>query len=201
VLTSDNGCAPYIGVKQLEAEGHYPSGPFRGYKADVWDGGHREPFIVRWPNVVKPGSTCGQLVNHSDLMRTFANLVKVKLPDNAGEDSYDIMPLLLGNDKPVRETEISEAGRVGLLSIRRGSWKLIVGQGSGGWSEDHDNQPGKLYNLADDIGEKHNLFDSKPEIVAEMTQMLKEQVEAGRSTPGKPQHNDVSVKWNLIKGQ
>ena len=73
-LTSDNGCAPYIGAKELEAKGHYPSGPLRGYKADAWEGGHRIPFIVRWPGIVKPGSLCHQLVEQTDLIRTFADM-------------------------------------------------------------------------------------------------------------------------------
>jgi arylsulfatase A len=74
IFTSDNGCAPYIGVKELEKKGHYPSGPFRGYKSDAWEGGHRVPFIVRWPGVVKPGSQCDQLVHQADLMATMAAL-------------------------------------------------------------------------------------------------------------------------------
>ena len=74
VFTSDNGCAPYIGASDLEKMGHYPSGPLRGYKSDAWEGGHRVPFIVRWPGVVKPASVCDQLVHQADLLATFAEI-------------------------------------------------------------------------------------------------------------------------------
>ena len=72
IFTSDNGCAPYIGVKDLEAKGHFPSAQFRGYKADIWEGGHRIPFAVRWPGVVKPGSTSSQMIGLIDLIATCA---------------------------------------------------------------------------------------------------------------------------------
>ncbi|MBI1374393.1 MAG: sulfatase-like hydrolase/transferase [Phycisphaera sp.] len=198
VMTSDNGCAPYIGVAELEKQGHYPSGPLRGYKSDGWEGGHRVAFIVRWPGVVRAGSVCDQLVSQADLMRTFAEIVGVELPDTAGEDSVSLLPLLRGADKPVRETEISQS-MGGLLTIRRGNWKLMVGQGSGGWTKGSDDQPGQLYNLAADVAEQSNLFNAEPKIAAEMTALLEKQVTEGRSTPGTPQKNDVEVKWNRMK--
>ncbi|WP_412758359.1 sulfatase-like hydrolase/transferase, partial [Legionella bozemanae] len=86
VFTSDNGCAPYAGAKELEEKGHFPSGPLRGYKADAWEGGHRVPFIVRFPGFVKPNTRCEMLVQQSDLMATLAEMLETKLPDNAGED-------------------------------------------------------------------------------------------------------------------
>ena len=75
IFTSDNGCATYIGANELEQKGHYPSGPLRGYKSDAWEGGHREPFIVRWPGTVKPGSVCRQLVEQTDIFRTLADIL------------------------------------------------------------------------------------------------------------------------------
>ncbi len=137
IFTSDNGCAPYIGVKELEAKGHYPSGPLRGYKSDVWEGGHRVPFILRWPGVVQPGTVCNQLVHQADLIATFADVFDVKLPAGAGEDSYSLLPLIKGDDKPIREHAISCSIR-GLPSLRQGSWKLILGKGSGGWTAGQD---------------------------------------------------------------
>ena len=111
VFTSDNGCAHYVGAKELEQKGHYPSGPLRGYKSDAWEGGHRVPFIVRWPGTVKPGSVCDQLVHQTDLMRTFAEVLGTKLPDNAGEDSFSLLPLLRGEDQPVRDNAVSASSR------------------------------------------------------------------------------------------
>ena len=114
----------------MRSAGHYPSGPLRGYKFDVWEGGHREPFIVRWPGVVKPGSVCGQLVHQADILRTLADILGTKLPDNAGEDSFSLLPLLKGEDKPIRPHAVSCAG-AGTPGVRKGDWKFIPGTKSG----------------------------------------------------------------------
>jgi arylsulfatase A len=193
VFTADNGCAPYIGVEDLEKMGHYPSGPFRGYKADAWEGGHRVPFIIKWPRVVKAGSVSSQLVYQADLMRTFAEIFSVQLPDHAGEDSFSLMPLLKGADKPIRTHAVS-ASIGGTPALRSGSWKYIPAPGSGGWGTGGDqSQPIQLYNLADDLGETHNLAATMPEKVAEMKALLESLIINGRSTPGEPQKNDVEV--------
>lgn len=193
IFTSDNGCAPYIGAKELEEKGHYPSGPLRGYKADAWEGGHRIPFMVRWPGTVKPGSLCHQLVEQSDIFRTLADVLGIKLPDNAGEDSFSMLPLLQGEEKPIRENAVS-ASSSGLPAVRLGDWKYIPGPGSGGWGTGGDqSQPVQLYNLADDLGETKNLAAAMPEKVAEMKAMLEKVITEGRSTPGAAQKNDVEV--------
>jgi arylsulfatase A len=193
VFTSDNGCAPYIGVKDLEAKGHFPSGPLRGYKADAWEGGHRVPFIVRWPGVVSPGRTSDQLVYQADLLRTFAEVWGVTLPDHAGEDSFSILPLLKGEDKPLRSNGVS-ASIGGIPAVRSGPWKYIPASGSGGWGKSGDQpQPVQLYNLADDLSESKNLASAMPEKVIEMEQLLESLITQGRSTLGSPQKNDVEV--------
>ena len=187
LFTSDNGCAPYIGVEELESKGHFPSGPLRGYKFDVFEGGHRMPFIVRWPGVVKPGTVCGQLVHQADLIATVADVLSTKLPDNAGEDSFSVLPLLKGGDKPVREHAVSCASS-GVPGLRRGPWKLILGP-------DPKAKTGvQLYNLDTDIGETTNLASEKPELVAEMSVLMEKLITDGRSTPGAKQKNDVEVR-------
>lgn len=194
IFTSDNGCAPYIGMSDLEKMGHYPSGPLRGAKADAWEGGHRVPFIVRWPGKVKPGSVCDQLVQQSDIIATFAEVLGTTLPDNAGEDSVSLMPLLKGGDQPVRENAVS-ASIGGTPALRSGNWKYIPAPGSGGWGKGGDqSQPVQLYHLADDLGETNNLAATMPEKVAEMKALLEELISDGRSTPGAVQRNDVEVK-------
>lgn len=193
VFSADNGCAPYIGVEDLEKMGHYPSGPLRGYKADAWEGGHRVPFIVRWPGKVKAGTVCNHLVYQADLIRTFADVFEVKLPDTAGEDSFSLMPLLKGEDKPIRENAVS-ASIGGTPAMRSGTWKYIPAPGSGGWGKGGDqSQPTQLYNLADDIGETKNLAATMPEKVTEMKALLEKLITDGRSTPGARQKNDVEV--------
>ena len=186
LFTSDNGCAAYIGVKDLEKKGHYPSGPLRGYKTSAWEGGHRVPFIVRWPKVVKPGSTCGQLVYQADLIRTLSEVWGVSLPENAGEDSFSLMPLLKGEDKPIRENAVGAAAS-GTPAVRNGHWKFIPEPAP------DNNLPVQLYNLADDLGETQNLAGKMPEKVAEMKALLERLITKGRSTPGTPQKNDVEV--------
>jgi arylsulfatase A-like enzyme len=193
IFTSDNGCAPYVGAKDLENMGHYPSGPLRGYKSDAWEGGHRVPFVVRWPGSVKAGSTCSQLVHQTDILRTLADVLGTKLPDNAGEDSFSLLPLLRGGDQPVRTNAVS-ASSGGTPAVRLGSWKFIPAPGSGGWGTGGDqSQPVQLYNLADDLGETNNLAAAMPEKVAEMHALLEKLITKGRSTPGAAQTNDVKV--------
>jgi arylsulfatase A len=183
-FTSDNGCSPaesITGLKYLESKGHFPSGPLRGYKQDVWEGGHRMPFIVRWPSVVMPGRVCNQLVHQADLMATLAEILGIKLPDNAGEDSFSLLPLLRGDDKPIRENAVS-CSVGGIQGVRQGPWKLIC-----------DAEP-QLFNLASDLGETRDLAAQNPERVAELLALRERLVSQGRSTPGTPQKNDVEVR-------
>lgn len=193
VFTSDNGFAPYVGASELERKGHYPSGPLRGYKGDAWEGGHRVPFVVRWPSVVKPGSVCGQLVHQADVLATIAEVLGAKLPDNAGEDSFSFVPLLKGEDKPVRAHAVSCAMN-GVPALRRGPWKLLLGPGSGGFNKDRREQGVQLYDLAEDLGETRNLAAEQPGRVAEMRALMEKLIADGRSTPGTPQKNDVEVR-------
>ncbi|MFN0080560.1 MAG: sulfatase-like hydrolase/transferase [Prosthecobacter sp.] len=193
IFTSDNGVAPYAGKKELETKGHYPSGPLRGAKADAWEGGHRVPFIVRWPGVVTAGRVSDQLIHHADLLATLSDIFGTKLPDNAGEDSFSLLPLFKGNDHPIRETAVS-ASIEGIPGIRHGPWKYIPAPGSGGWGAGGDqSQAEQLYNLTDDIGETKNLAAAMPEKVAEMKALLEKLITAGRSTQGPPQRNDIEV--------
>ena len=194
LFSADNGCASYIGISDLEKMGHFPSGPLRGFKGDAWEGGHRVPFIVRWPGQVKAGSVCAQLVQQSDLMATFAEVLGTQLPANVAEDSVSLLPLLKGGDQPVRENAVS-ASINGVPAVRSGSWKYIPGPGSGGWGKGGDqSQPVQLYNLADDLGETKNLAAAMPEKVTEMKALLEKLITEGRSTPGAAQKNDVEVK-------
>jgi arylsulfatase A len=199
LFTSDNGFAPYVGVKHLESQGHFPSGLLRGYKGDAWEGGHRVAFIARWPGVVKPNTVCEQLVHQADIFATVADVLDVDLTDNAGEDSFSLLPLLGGRREPVREHAISH-GSSGLAALRMGKWKMLFGpSGGGAWSKQSatapDGHPAQLYDLAADIGETKNLYADHPEIVEKMTALMAKLVSQGRSTPGPAQTNDVAVNW------
>jgi len=203
IFASDNGCAHYIGVPEMEEQGHYPSAGFRGYKSDAWDGGHRIPCIARWPGVIEPGSKCDELVCLSDLMATCADILGEELPANAGEDSVSLMPLFRGGDEPVREHVVHHS-IAGKFAIRDGRWKLVLAPGSGGWSMNDAKAAEEglplvqLYDMQEDPGEQRNLYAEQPERVKEMVGRLKKLVAAGRSTPGPEQANDVDVDiWKL----
>ena len=131
-------------------------------------------------------------------MATCASIVGYKLANDEGEDSVSLVPILRGVDKQVRETAIIQSIS-GMTSVRKGEWKLIAGSGSGGWTKGRDEYPGQLYNLAEDLGEKNNLFAEHPAKVGELTVLFKQLVESGRSTPGDPQKNDEQVQWNRMK--
>ncbi|MEO1524204.1 MAG: sulfatase-like hydrolase/transferase [Planctomycetota bacterium] len=194
VFTSDNGCAPYISVQELESKGHFPSGPLRGYKADAWEGGHRVPFIVRWPGEVQAGAVNHQLVHQADLLATFAELLGSELQAGAGEDSFSMLPLLHGGSEPIRETSIS-CSIQGVPSLRHGSWKYIAAPGSGGWGKGgYQSQPVQLYDFSRDLAESKNLAAVDSERLTKMQAMLEKLITDGRSTPGQKQANDVTVR-------
>ncbi len=200
IVTSDNGCSPQANFPALIAKGHNPSYNMRGHKADIFDGGHRVPFIVRWPAKVKGGQTTSQLTCLTDFTATVADILNVKLPDNAAEDSFSFLPALLGESgKPVRQSVIHHSIN-GSFALREGAWKLELCAGSGGWSDPKPGSPGEqglpdtqLYNLENDISEKINLQSEKPDIVAKMTTQLEKIVTDGRSTKGVPLQNAVEV--------
>ena len=156
---------------------HSPNYIYRGIKADAWDGGHRIPFIVRWPSVVKAGSTCAQLVCLTDLMATLADINGTEVPLSA-EDSRSFLPALEGrkNYAGKRESVVHHSGP-GMFAIRRGAWKFIDGQGSGGRSQDPQDvseAPGQLYNMKNDPSETCNLYYEKPKIVEKLKKELEE---------------------------
>lgn len=200
-FTSDNGCSPAAGIPNLEKQGHFPSELRRGHKADIFDGGHRIPFIARWPDRIRPGTRCNQIICLTDLMATCAEILGAKLPDNAGEDSVSILPALLGAaDKPLQEAVVHHSIN-GSFAIRQGQWKLELCASSGGWSDPKPGSkeakqlpPVQLYDMAKDVGERTNEFKAHPEIVARLTALLRKYIADGRSTPGAPQKNDAAIQ-------
>ena len=200
IVTSDNGCSPAAGVDKLEAQGHFPSAQFRGYKSDIWDGGHRVPFFVRWPGQVKPGSQCTRVICHTDLIATCADIVGVKLPDYAGEDSVSMLPALRGQDAALHRDAVVHHSIAGNFAIRENNWKLELCPGSGGWGNPTDAEAKikglpavQLYDLSQDIVEQSNLGSANPAVVKRLTAMLQSIIDRGRSTPGKSQKNDIPI--------
>jgi arylsulfatase A len=187
VFTSDNGADWKIEDKAKFA--HRANADWKGEKADIWEGGHRVPFLARWPGKITPGKVSSQLGCLTDLMSTAAAISGFKLPADAAEDSYNLLPALTGKPtKPLRESIVHHSID-GMFSIRAGDWKLEQGLGSGGFTPPQriapvaDGPSGQLYNLAADPGETENLWLKQPEQVKRLTAMLERIQQQGFSRP------------------
>ena len=208
IVTSDNGGLYSRPAYDL---GHRVNADLLGQKTDAWEGGHRVPFVARWPKKIKEGSRSDELICLVDLMATMASVVGVNLPREAAPDSFNVLPALLGDTshKPVRSGAVILASYSGMLAVREGDWILILGRGSGGstteyfkhygmrleelnrkttgWAvkgmgePDPSLPPGQLYNLAKDRSQVENLYKDHPEIVKRLTNVLVDYRARGRS--------------------
>jgi arylsulfatase A len=163
-----------------------PYPPFREAKSSIYEGGHREPFIAKWPGKIKPGSICDQTVCLNDFFATCADILDKKLPEDAAEDSVSLLPCLLGTAKePVREATIHQAP--GGLAIRQGPWKLVF----------HRSGDRELFNLESDISETKDVASANGEVAQQLTKLMQKYIDRGRSTPGAAQKNefDLSLKF------
>ena len=207
ILTSDNGA---VYTPEAYNMGHRCNADLLGQKTDAWEGGHRVPFIARWPKKIKEGSRSDELICLVDFMATVAAAARVRLPREAGPDSFNVLPALLGNSngKPVRNGAVILESYTGMLAVREGDWVLILGQGSGGTTTEYFHHVGmhleelglktsgwkmkgmgpdpslprgQLYNLAKDRGETDNLYNDYPAIVKRLTDFLVDYRTRGRS--------------------
>ncbi|QDT13047.1 sulfatase family protein [Planctomycetes bacterium K23_9] len=198
IFTSDNGCSRAAGIDQLAKQGHIVSAHLRGSKADLWDGGHRVPFIVRWPRKVAPASTSEQLICLTDLFATTADLIGSEIPSDSCEDSVSFLPALSG--QPITSTRrgVIHHSFSGHFAYRTGKWKLLLAKASGGWSSPKENQASadapkaQLYDMDADIGETTSQFQAQSQIADDLLEQLTSDVERGRSTEGTESKNDVS---------
>lgn len=201
IVTSDNGCSPQAKFSELAEHGHFPSGPLRGHKADLFEGGHRVPFIVRYPSAKSAGRVSSQLVCLTDIFATVAEIIGEEITDTAAEDSFSFAAVLRDSPAtgPMRDHLVSHSIN-GSFSIRRGNWKLMLCQDSGGWSDPKPKSkqaaglPARqLYDLAADLGEKENRIEEQAAIAGELLELLKKIVRDGRSTPGMVQANSGEI--------
>ncbi len=197
MVSSDNGPEVWSVTNMRKDHQHDGARPWRGVKRDQWEGGHRVPFIVRWPKRIPTASTSDLTMCLTDAMATCAGLVGAKLPNDAAEDSFDLSPVLLSKaqNESIRPYTLHQTWTFD-LAIRKGDWKYLDHKGSGGNNynrfpdlvkyilpEKAPDAPGQLYNLADDPGETTNLYFEKPETVKELKGLLEESKSSGRSAP------------------
>jgi arylsulfatase A-like enzyme len=185
IFTSDNG-STFIRKDMMTEFGHTPNYHFRGRKSDVWDGGHRIPFIASWPVKIKAGTVCNDLTCLSDLMATASEIVGKKLGRNEGQDSESILPNLLSKAKKSAHEAIVHHSFSGYFAIRKGNWKLLLCKGSGAWSLPEakvppNSPPMQLYDMSKDVRERKNLCYKRPDIVKELTELLEKYKKQGHS--------------------
>lgn len=192
IFTTDNGCSPAAKIDNLVKQGHHPNGKLRGHKADIYEGGHRVPFIVRWPGKIKPKTVSDRITCQTDIFSTLAEISGHDVKPNEGVDSVSFLATLKDPTQTKRDAIVSHSIDAA-FAIRQGDWKLILCKGSGGWSAPKpgkaakDAPPMQLFNLADDLSEKTNLYAKHPEKVKELNALLEQYVANGRSTPGEKQ--------------
>jgi arylsulfatase A-like enzyme len=187
ILTSDNGAE--WDPSHIEEFGHQANHPdLRGKKRDAWDGGHRIPFIARWPGKIAAGSTSDQTICLTDLSATATAIAGVSLPNDAAEDSYNILPALRGEAAgPIREATVHHSAD-GMFAIRQGKWKLVDGQGPGSgnygpWKAKPGDSAGQLYDMTGDTSERANVYNDHPEVVEQLKTLLEKYKEQGYSRP------------------
>jgi arylsulfatase A len=188
IMTSDNGAR--WTPEEIRQFGHRSNLNNRGQKSDIYEGGHRIPFLVRWPGKVRPGSTSDELGCLVDLMATCAAAAGVPLPENTAEDSFNLLPAILSQPlaRPIRDAVVHHSGS-GMFALRSGEWKLAFGLGSGGFTQPAFRKPkpsepaGQLYNLATDRQETTNVYAQHPEIARSLTEKLERIRRTGRSRP------------------
>ena len=197
IITSDNGSfmyrlndnAPADHLTKSSVQGYYAKNHtanyiYRGTKTDVWEGGHRVPFLVRWPAAIKKGQVKDQTICTTDFLATFADLMDVSLSDNEGEDSFSFLPLLLENDAEFSRAPIVNHSVSGTFAIRNGDYKLVLGSGSGGREAPRGKaweKPYTMFDLGKDISETTNIIDQNQELAKSMEETLKTIINSGTS--------------------
>lgn len=199
LFSADNGAETVHVDWMRQDHNHDPSGGWRGVKRDGWEGGHRVPFIVRWPGRIPANQVSDQMTNTTDIFATLASITGYQLPENVATDSFDMLPAMLGTQDPkvsIRPHLITQSFR-GEFQIRQGNWKYLDHKGSGGnnytkgilqkyaLKETEPEAPGQLYNLAVDPGETTNLFSIESDKCQQLQTLLKKLKESGRSAPKK----------------
>lgn len=201
IFTSDNGCSRQAQIKKLADKGHKVSAEFRGSKSDIWDGGHRVPFVAKWPGKIAPKTTSDQLICLNDIFATIADALETAVPEGSCEDSFSFLPAFSGKEIKNERKGIIHHSIHGHFAYRSENWKLILARGSGGWTGPTErNVPAsapdaQLYDMTADIGEQSNRYLDQQDVAKRLLSELEEAVRSGRTTPGPESKNDFdSIK-------
>jgi arylsulfatase A-like enzyme len=220
IFTSDNGSTTQDGEgyqgeigSMFKNYGHDGSGGLRGIKADAYEGGHRVPFIAKWIGKIKPNTTSTAQLQHTDMLHTFASLLNISLPDSVAEDSFNVLPALMGisekSDRPALVTQSS----FGVLAIQKDNYKLIMSSGSGGkWTKPigeypifNESEKGgiwknlQLYDLDEDIKESNNIASANPKKVMELAKLLARYIKSGHSRPNSTKNKSDNKLWKQVQ--
>ena len=198
IFTADNGHSHYTGWPDLIKVGHLPSGPYRGHKGDIWEGGHRVPLVARWPGKIKRDTSSDQMVCLTDLFATFAEITGASLSKAGAEDSLSFLPALLGESSS--RTSLVSHSNFGEFAYRDGDWKLVFKLSE----KNLDQSRGKhtiaeLYNLKDDIAEEHNLAGANPKVVERLTSEFEELINQGATRKGLNARNDTKIDFRTTQ--
>jgi arylsulfatase A len=181
IFTADNGAERYA-YDRIRNFQHRSSGPLRGLKRDLWEGGHRMPFVVRWPGVVAAGEVSTAMTSQVDIMATLAAITGYKLPAGSAEDSRDLLAVWKNRAPSPRRTLVHNTQPDG-YAVRHDQWVLIAAKTGAvtrvpPWFDQENNypkhdQPGELYDLSKDLAQRNNLYAQEPAKVAELQALLK----------------------------
>lgn len=187
IFTADNGSEHYM-TARFEKFDHNSSGELRGMKRDTWEGGHRVPFVIKWPGVTEAGTVSDALISQVDIMATIATAIGYELPEGQGEDGYDMMPVLSGKADSIRDSLVINTWK-DHYGMRQGDWVLLMNVKKNRSFKDYEAKAGfppiqgdALFNLTDDLGQRKNLIDQYPEKAAQLESLLK-QVREGSYPP------------------
>lgn len=196
IFTADNGHSHYTGWEGLVEAGHMPSGPYRGHKGDIWEGGHRVPLLVRWPGRIAPNSSSAQLVSLTDVFATVLSVLGSDLPEAGAEDSISFLDVALGQESSTGRSSLVSHSNFGEFAYRDGPWKLVFKNSKPNLNESRGlPRVIELYNLDDDIGEERDLAAERPEVVEQLRAKFDSVVSTGASRPGIESANDAPVRY------
>jgi arylsulfatase A-like enzyme len=197
IFTSDNGSFMYRRddakerdhtddetIQAYRAENHTSNGPFRGTKADIWEGGHHVPFFARWPGRIAAGAECAETICLTDFFATAADILDAELPADAAPDSFSLLSLMKGDGWQSPRAPVIHHSAGGMFAIRDGRWKLVLGNGSGGRQQPRGKpfeQPYALFDLSADIAEQHNVIEEHPDVARGLETRCLEIRDSGRS--------------------